>query len=96
MQKTTALKNKEVELFSTFRMIFPSFSARIPISSDNLLTNRKNLVVDEVALFEKAQTFQKLMVRIGKMLCKKVVHWIVVIGNFLALWLIFVVFREFG
>uniref|UniRef100_A0A2N9H9F2 Uncharacterized protein n=1 Tax=Fagus sylvatica TaxID=28930 RepID=A0A2N9H9F2_FAGSY len=34
--------------------------------------NRKNLVVDKVALFKKAQAFRKLMVRIGKTLCIKV------------------------
>ena len=73
-------------------MVFPSFLARISVSSDNLLTNQKNLVVDEVALFEKTQTFQNLMVRIGKTLCAKEVRRIVVVGNFLALWLIFVVF----
>ena len=36
------------------------------------------------------------MVRIGKTLCAKVVHRIAVIGNFPALWLIFVVFPAFG
>uniref|UniRef100_A0A2N9FM46 Uncharacterized protein n=1 Tax=Fagus sylvatica TaxID=28930 RepID=A0A2N9FM46_FAGSY len=34
---------------------------RIPVSSEMLLMNRKNLVVDEVALFEKALAFWKLM-----------------------------------
>ena len=36
------------------------------------------------------------MVWIGKTLCAKVVRRIAVVGNFLALWLIFVVFPEFG
>jgi hypothetical protein len=65
--------------------------------------NRKNLVVDEIALFEKAvalfekvQAFQKLMVRIGKTLCAKVVRRIAVVGNFPALCLIFVVFLALG
>ena len=57
-----------------------------------LLTNRKNLVVKEVALFEKVLAFQKLMVRIGKILCTRVVCQIAVVGNFPALWLIFVIF----
>jgi hypothetical protein len=46
-------------MFSAFKMVFPCFSAWIPISSDNLLTNRKNLIVDEVSLFEKVQTFSE-------------------------------------
>ena len=53
-----------------------------------LLTNRKNLVIDKVSLFEKALAFWKLMVRIGKILCAKVVCWIAVVGNFPALWLV--------
>jgi hypothetical protein len=77
-------------------MVFPSFSAWILVSSDKLLTNRKNLVVNKVAIFEKAQAFWKLMVRIGKTLCAKVVRWIVVVGNFLTLWLIFVAFPVFS
>ena len=96
MQKTTTPKNKEVELFSTFRMIFPSFPARIPVISDMLLTNWKNLFVDEVSLFEKELAFWKLMVRIGKILCAKVVCRIAVVGNFLALCLVFVVFPTFN
>jgi hypothetical protein len=96
VQKTAAPRSKAIGLFSTFRMVFPNFPAQIPVSSDNLLTNRKNLVVEEVALFEKAQTFQKLMVRIGKTMCAKVVRRIAVVGNFPALWLIFVVFPVFG
>jgi hypothetical protein len=96
VQKTAAPGSRAVGLFFAFKMIFPSFSARIPVSSDNLLMNQKNLVVEEVALFEKAQTFQKLMVRIGKTLCAKVVCWIAVVGNFPTLWLIFIVFRAFG
>ena len=79
-------------LFSTFRMVFPSFPARIPISSNNLLMNRTNFIVDEVTLFKKVQTFQKLMVRIGKTLCAKAVRQIAIVGNLPALWLIFVVF----
>jgi hypothetical protein len=77
-------------------MVFPSFLTRIPVSSDKLLTNQKNLVVVEVSLFKKVQAFQKLMVRVGKTLCAKVVRWIAVVGNFLALWLICVLFTAFG
>ena len=61
-----------------------------------LLTNRENHVVDEVALFEKVLDFQKLMVRIGKILFAKVVHWIAVVGRFPALWLVFIVFPASG
>ena len=35
----------------------------------------------------------ELMVRIGKILCAKVVRWIAVVGNFPTLWLIFIIFR---
>jgi hypothetical protein len=82
VQETVASKSRVVELISTFRMVFPSFPARIPVSSNMLLTNWKNLVVDEIALFEKALYFWKLMVKIGKILCAKVVRWIAVVGNF--------------
>jgi hypothetical protein len=94
--KTAAPESRAVELFFAFSMVFPNFPARIPVNSDKLLTNQKNLVVDEVALFEKAQAFRKLMVRIGKTLCAKVVHRIAVVGNFPTLWLIFFVFPAFG
>ena len=53
-------------------------------------------MVDEISLFEKAKAFWKLMVRIRKTLCVKVVCWIAVVGNFLTLWLIFDVFPAFG
>jgi hypothetical protein len=96
VQKTAALGSKVVGLFSAFGMVFPSFSAWIPVSSDKLLANRKNLVIDGVALFEEAQAFQKLLVRIRKTLCAKVVRWIAVVGHFPALWLIFVIFLAFG
>ena len=96
MQETAASESRAVELISTFRMVFPSFMVRIPVSSEMLLMNRKNLVVDEVALFEKALAFWKLMVRIGKILCTKVVRWITIVGNFLALWLVFAVFPTSG
>jgi hypothetical protein len=81
VKKTVAPRSRAVGLFSIFQMVFSSFPARIPVSSDNLMTNRKNLVVEEVAFFEKAQTLQKLMVRIGKTLCPKAVRRIAV-GNF--------------
>ena len=71
---------------------FSSFFMRIPVSLEMLLTNRKNLVVDEVSLFEKELAFWKLIVRIRKILCAKVVRQIVALGNFPALWLVFVVF----
>jgi hypothetical protein len=92
MQKTAAPESRVVGLFSTFRMVFPSFSTRIPVSSNKLLTNQKNLVVDEDSLFKKVQAFQKLMVRIEKTSCAKVVRQRAVVGNFPALWLIFVIF----
>ena len=96
MQKTAAPGSRVVELFPAFRMGFSNFSVWIPVSSDNLMTNRKNLVVEEVSFFEKAQTFQKLMVRIRKTLCTKAVPWIVIVGNFPVFWLIFVIFPTFG
>ena len=92
VQKIAASESRAVRLFSTFRMVFPSFSARIPVNSDKLLTNRKILVVDEVHLFKKEQAFRKLMVRTGKTLCAKVVRRRAVVGNFPAFWLIFVIF----
>ena len=96
MQKTVALESRLVGLFSTFKMVFSNFLARILLSSNKLLTNRNNLMVDEISLFEKAKAFWKLMVRIRKTLCVKVVCWIAVVGNFLTLWLIFDVFPAFG
>jgi hypothetical protein len=77
-------------------MVFLSFPVWIQVILDKLLMNRKNLVVDKVALFKKAQAFRKLMVRIGKTLCIKVVCRITAVGNFPALWVIFVVFPAFG
>uniref|UniRef100_A0A2N9ISE4 Uncharacterized protein n=1 Tax=Fagus sylvatica TaxID=28930 RepID=A0A2N9ISE4_FAGSY len=53
LDKTAALGSKAIGLFSTFRIVFPNFPAWILVSSDKLLMNRKNLVVEEVALFEK-------------------------------------------
>uniref|UniRef100_A0A2N9F198 Uncharacterized protein n=1 Tax=Fagus sylvatica TaxID=28930 RepID=A0A2N9F198_FAGSY len=50
-------ESRAVRLFSTFRMVFPSFSARIPVSSNKLLTNRKNLVVDEDFPLQKGASF---------------------------------------
>ena len=96
VQNTAALGSKVVGLFSAFGMVFPSFPAWIPVSSDKLLANRKNLVIDGVALFEEAQAFQKLLVRIRKTMCAKVVRWIAVVGHFPALWLIFFIFLTFG
>jgi hypothetical protein len=40
-------------------MIFPSFLAWVSVSSNNLLTNRKNLFVEKFALFEKVQIHGK-------------------------------------
>jgi hypothetical protein len=91
MEKTAAPESRVVRLFSTFKMVFPSFPMRILVSSNMLFTNRKNLVVDEVAPFKKALAFWKLMVRIGKTLLAKMVCRIAVVGNFLALF-VFVVF----
>ena len=71
VQKTVAPGSRAVRLFSAFMMVFPSFLTQIPVSSDKLLTNQKNLVIVEVSLFKKAQAFQKLMVRVGKTLCTK-------------------------
>ena len=82
-------------MFSTFKIVFSNFLARILVNSNKLLTNQKNLVVDKVALFKKAQAFRKLIVRIGKTLCENVVCRIVFVGNFPTLWLIFVVFPSF-
>ena len=96
MQETTTSESRAVGLISTFRIVFPSFPAQIPISSDMLLTNQKNLVVDEVSLFEKELAFWKLMVRIGKILCAKVVRRIAVVGDFPALWFVFVIFPILG
>ena len=96
VQETTTSESRAVGLISTFRIVFPSFPAQIPINSDMLLTNRKNLVVDEVSFFKKALAFWKLMVRIGKTLCAKVVLRIAVVGNFPALCIIFVIFPALG
>jgi hypothetical protein len=57
VQKTAALGSKAIGLFSTFRIVFPNFPAWILVSSDKLLMNRKNLVVEEVALFKKVLFF---------------------------------------
>jgi hypothetical protein len=95
VQKPAAPSSRAVGQFSAFRMVFSNFLARILVSLNKLLTNRKNLVVDEVAFFEKAQAFRKLIVRIGMTLCENVVCRIAVVGNFPALWLIFVVFPTF-
>ncbi len=92
MQKTTALGSREVRLISTFMMVFPNFSVQILVSSEMLSANRKNHVVYEVALLKKVLVFWTLMLRIGTILCAKVVHRIAVVSNFPALWLIFVVF----
>ena len=96
VQKTSAPGSRAVRLISVLRMVFSCFPAWIPVSSNKLLTNRKNLVVDEVSFFKKALAFWKLMVRIGKTLCAKVVLRIAVVGNFPALWLIFVIFPAFS
>ena len=57
MQKTVDFGSKAVGLIFAFRMVFPSFLARISVSSEMFLKNQKNLVVDEVADFEKALSF---------------------------------------
>ena len=96
MQEIVASGNRAVRLIYAFKMIFPSFLAWVTVSSDMLLTNQKKLVVEEVSIFEKALAFWKLMVRIGKILCAKVVRRIAVVGNFPALWLVFVIFPALG
>jgi hypothetical protein len=58
--------------------------------------NRENHVVDKVTLFKNVLSFQNLMVRIGKILCTKVVCRIAVVGNFPALWFIFIIFLASG
>ena len=95
VQETVALGSMAVELISTFRMVFPSFPVQIPVSLETLFANQENHVIDELALFKKVLGFQKLMVRIGKILHAKVVCWIAVVGKFSALWLVFVVFPAF-
>ena len=96
VQEIAASGSRAVRLISTFKMIFPSFLAWVTVSSDMLLTNQKKLVVEEVAIFEKALAFWKLMVRIGKILCAKVVRRIAVVGDFPALWFVFVIFPILG
>ena len=96
MKKTAPPGSRAVELFSAFMMVFPNFPAQIPVSSDKLLMNQKNLVVDEVAFFKKVSAFWKLMVRIGNILGVKVIHRIAIVGNFPAFWLVFIVFPAFG
>ena len=96
MQETTAFRSRTVGLIFAFMMVFPNFLARIPISSEMLLTNRKNLIVDEVAFFKKVSAFWKLMARIGNILGVKVIHRIAIVGNFPAFWLVFIVFPAFG
>ena len=64
----------------------------IPVSLEMRLTNWENQIIEEVPLFDKLLAFRKLMVRIGKILHAKVVRRIVVVGDFLVVWLVFVVF----
>ena len=92
VQKTATSGRRAVGLISAFRMVFPSFPARIPVSLDMFLTNRKKLIVEEVALLEKALAFWKLMIRIGTILCAKVVCRLANVGNFPTLWLVFIIF----
>ena len=57
-----------------------------------LAVNWENHVVDKLAIFEKQLAFWKLMVRIRKILCPKMVCRIVVVDEFLAFWFVFVIF----
>ncbi len=57
-----------------------------------LAANWENHVVDKLAIFEKQPAFWKLMVRIRKILCAKMVCRIVVVDKFLAFWFVFVIF----
>jgi hypothetical protein len=59
VQKTATFISRAVKLFSAFKMVFSSFLARIPVSSNKLLTNRKKLVVDKVSLFRKGVIFSE-------------------------------------
>ena len=72
MQETATSESRAIGLIFVFRMVFPNFPVQIPVSSEILLINQKNLVVDEVTLFKKVLAFWKLMLRIGKILCAKV------------------------
>ena len=96
VQETATSRSREVGLISAFKMVFPSFLVRILISLAMLLMNRKNLLVEEVAFFENALDFWKLMVRIGKILCAKVVCRIAIVGNFSALCFFLGRFPAFG
>uniref|UniRef100_A0A2N9J4U7 Transposase n=1 Tax=Fagus sylvatica TaxID=28930 RepID=A0A2N9J4U7_FAGSY len=82
-QKTAAPGSRAVGLFSAFMDGFSNFLALILVSSDKILMNRKNLVVDEVALFKMGQAFWKLVVRIEKTLNKGCRRGFLVGGPFL-------------
>jgi hypothetical protein len=73
VQETAASGSRVVWLIFVFRMVFPNFPVRILVNSKMLFANRENHVVEEVSLYEKVLAFQKLMVRIGKILRAKVV-----------------------
>ena len=92
VQETATSRSRAVGLISAFKMVFPSFLVRILISLAMLLMNRKNLLVEEVAFFENALDFWKLMVRIGKILCAKVVCRIAIVGNYSTLCFFFFFF----
>ena len=96
VQETAASGSRVVWLIFVFRMVFPNFPVRILVNSKMLFANRENHVVEEVSLYEKVLAFQKLMVRIGKILRAKVVWRIAVVGNFPTLWLVLVVFLASG
>jgi hypothetical protein len=82
VQETVASRIGAIGLFSTFKMVFSNFPERIPVSTEMLLTNRENHVVEEVAIFKKVLAFWKLTIRIRKILYAKVVRQIAVVGNF--------------
>ena len=83
-------------MISITNIVFPNFLVRIPIGLEMLSVNRENQVVDKLTIFEKLLALWKLMARIEKILCAKVVCQIAVVGKFPTFWLVFVVFPTFG
>jgi hypothetical protein len=96
MQETAISGSGAFGLIFAIRTVFPNFSVQIPVGSKMLSTNRENHVVNKLSIFEKLPAFWKLMAQIGKILCAKAVRRIGVVGEFLAFWLVFIVFPAPG
>ncbi len=93
LQETTAPGSKALKLISLTSIVFPNFPMKI---SRMLSANWENQVVDKVVIFEKVFAFWISLVRTRKILCTKVVCWIVVVGKFPAFELVFAIFPTSG